>query len=105
MLKELLQLSNIFSNKLDNLGNSSDMKDVISHCYSKNVTSIWLPARRKNRVANHSKIDLGAVKRHRVVRHSEINVQAIRINGVASHFGMDKKDIEKNRIAGHFRIK
>ena len=45
----------MFYNRFNNLVNSSDKKDIISHCQNKNVTSSQLSAIEKNRIAGHSK--------------------------------------------------
>ncbi len=47
-------LSNIFSNRLNDLVDNSDKKDVINCCQNKNTTSPQLPATERNRVAGHS---------------------------------------------------
>ena len=52
--EEVVLLSNIFSNKLDNLVDSSDKEDIISRRQNKNVTSHQLPAIGKDRVAGDS---------------------------------------------------
>ena len=47
-------LSNIFSNKLNELVNSFDKEDVISCRQNRYTTSPQLPATRKDRVASYS---------------------------------------------------
>ncbi len=47
-------LSNMFSNKLDDLVDSSDEEDVISHRQNRNTTSPQLLATGKDRIAGHS---------------------------------------------------
>ncbi len=49
-----MPLSNIFSNRLDDLVDSSNEEDVISRRQNKNATSPQLPATGRDRVADHS---------------------------------------------------
>ncbi len=51
--KEVVQLSNIFSNRLDDLVDSSDKEDVINCRQNRNATSLQLPAIRSNRIASY----------------------------------------------------
>ena len=53
--KEVVLLSNMFSNRFDNLVNNSDKEDVINHCQNRNVINSQLPAIGKNKVVGHSK--------------------------------------------------
>ncbi len=53
--EKIVPLSNMFSNKLNDLINSSDEEDVISRRRNKNATSPQLPATRRDKVAGHSK--------------------------------------------------
>lgn len=80
-----MQLSNIFINKLDNLVDSSDDKDIISRHWSENATSCQLQAIGRNRVADHSKIE----------------EETVEINRVASHSEKKEGVVEKNRVTGH----
>ena len=57
MQEEVVSLSNIFSNRFDDLVNSSNKEDVISRCQNRNLTSPQLPAIRKDRVATHSELE------------------------------------------------
>ena len=47
----------MFSNRLNNLVNSSNKKDVISYCQNKNTKNPQLLAIKKDRVAKHSKLE------------------------------------------------
>ncbi len=49
-----MPLSNTFSNRLDDLVDSSDEEDVISRRQNRNATSLQLPATGRDRVAGHS---------------------------------------------------
>ncbi len=49
-----MPLSNTFSNRLDNLVDSSDKEDVISRRRNRNTTSPQLSATGRDRVAGHS---------------------------------------------------
>ncbi len=51
--EEVVSLSNTFSNRLDDLVNSSDKKDVISRRQNRNATSSQLSAKGRDRVAGH----------------------------------------------------
>ena len=53
--KKVGLLSNIFSNRLNDLVNSSDEEDVINQYHNKNAMSPQLPAIVKNKVVNYSK--------------------------------------------------
>lgn len=78
--KEIKPLFNIFSNRLDNLVNSYDEENIISHCQNRNATSPQLPAIEKNRVAGHSKIEEGATERNRVTGCFEIKEEIESVN-------------------------
>ncbi len=53
--EEVMSLSNMFNNKLDDLVDSSNKEDVISHHQNKNATSPQLPAISRNKfTTNHS---------------------------------------------------
>ena len=64
--EEVVPLSNIFSDRLDDLVDSSNNKDVISRRQKRNATSPRLPATGKNGVAGHSGIEEGAAEGKRV---------------------------------------
>ncbi len=49
-----MPLSNTFSNRLDDLVDSSDEEDVISRRRNRNATSPQLPSTGRDRVAGHS---------------------------------------------------
>ena len=76
-----MPLSNIFSNGLDDLVNSSDDKNVISRRQKKNATSPQLPAIGRNGVAGHSGIEKGAARRNRVAGHSGMEPEIDGANG------------------------
>ena len=52
--KEVVLLSNAFSNRFDHLVNTSDKEDVISRCRTRNVTSPQLLGTGRIRVAGSS---------------------------------------------------
>lgn len=56
MQKEIVPLSNIFSNRLDDFVDNSNKEDVISCCQNWDATSPWLLAIEKNKVVGHSEI-------------------------------------------------
>lgn len=67
-----MPLSNIFSNKLDDLINISNKEDVISRCHqTRNMTSLQLPGIRRNRVANHYEMEEKAIGKNGVTRYSK----------------------------------
>lgn len=55
--EEVVPLFNLFSNRLDDLVDSSDEEDIISRRLGRNVTSPQLPATRGNRVSGNSELD------------------------------------------------
>ena len=81
--EEVVPLSNVFSNRLDDLVNTSDEEDVISRRQTRNATSPRLPGREKNRVAGNSQIQERASGRNRVAGHSEREERATERNRVA----------------------
>lgn len=52
-----MSLSNLFSNRLDNLIDSSNEENIISCCSDKNATNPQLPAIWENEVTGDSKLD------------------------------------------------
>ena len=70
--EEVVLLFNIFSNRLDELIDSSNNKDVISCRQKRNVTIPQLPATEKNRVAGHSGMEEGTAGWNKVASHSEM---------------------------------
>lgn len=54
--KEIVSLSNMFSNGSDDIVNNSDEKNVISRYRNRNTTSLWLLVTGKSRVADHSRL-------------------------------------------------
>ena len=83
MQEQVVPLSNVFNNKLDNFVNTSDDEDVISRRQTRNATSPQLPGRGKNRVAGNSQMQEGASRRNKVASHSERKKRATGRNGVA----------------------
>lgn len=67
-----MPLSNIFSDKLDNLVNSSGDENIISRCRKKNATSPRLLVTGRNGVASYSEIEEGVAEKNRVASHSRI---------------------------------
>ena len=67
-----MQLSNIFSDRLDDLVNSSHNKNIISRRQRRNATSPQLPATGRNGVAGHSGIEKWAAGRNRIADHYRI---------------------------------
>lgn len=84
MQKEVVPLSNIFSDRLDDLVNSSDDEDVISRHRKRNATSPRLPATGRNGVAGHSEMEEGAAGRNRVTSHSGMEPGMEGANGDSS---------------------
>ncbi len=54
LLEEVVSLSNTFNNRLDDLVDSSDKEDIISHRQNRNASSPQLPATGRDRVVRHS---------------------------------------------------
>lgn len=81
MQKEVLSLSNAYSNRIDNLIDSSDKENVLSHYQTKNATSSRLPSTGINRVTDHSKIEEGATGKNGVAGHSERGEKIESVNG------------------------
>lgn len=70
--EKVVQLSNLFGSRLNDLVNSFDKKDIISYCQRTNATSPWLPTTGRNGVAGQFELRKKTVGRNRVVTHSEI---------------------------------
>lgn len=64
--KKIVSLFTIFSNKLDDLVNSSNEEYVISCSQNRNITSLWLPTIGGNRVASSFKVEKRIIKKNRV---------------------------------------
>lgn len=79
--EEFVLLSNIFSNRLDDLVNSFDNNNVISHHQRKNATSSQLLVIGKNRVTSHSGIEKKAARKNRIASYSEIKPGIENANG------------------------
>lgn len=70
-----MQLLNIFSDRLNNLINSSNNKDVISYGQKKNVTSPQLLAKRRNRVSGQVEIEKKVAERNRIADYFKIKLE------------------------------
>lgn len=68
--KEVVQLSNIFSNKLNDLIDSFNSKNIINNCLRKNAISFQLLAIEKTQFASHFKIEKRLIGKSRVAGHS-----------------------------------
>ena len=88
--EEVVPLSNVFSNRLDDLVDTSNKEDVISRHQTGNATSPRLPGRKKNRVTGNFQMQEGASGKNRVAGHSEKEERATGRNGVAGR--SDKKE-------------
>ena len=95
--EEVVPLSNVFSNRLDDFVDTSDEEDVISRRWTRNATSPWLPRRGKNRIAGNSQMQEGALGRNRVAGHSKREERATGRNGVA---GRSDKEEEMESANG-----
>lgn len=80
-----MSLSNMFSNKFDNLVNSSNKEDVISNCQIKNTMSYQIFATERNKVTNHYQIDERAFGKNKVTGYSEIEKKALRKSRVSGY--------------------
>ncbi len=94
--EEVVPLSNMFSNRLDDLVDSSDEKNVICCRRTRNATSPRLPVTRRNRISEE-----GASGKNRVAGHSEMKEGASGRNGVACHPEMEEGATARNRVAGY----
>ena len=81
--EEVVPLSNMFNNRLDDLVNTFDKEDVISYYQTRNATSPRLPERGKNKVACNS----------------QMQKKALGMNGVAGYSKRDERAIGRNRVA------
>lgn len=91
MQKEIILLSNLFSNRLDNFVNSFDKENIICYCQTKKVTSSWLLDIKKNRVVNYFKIKKKALEKNRIIGYSKIEEKAIDKNKITSQFKIEEK--------------
>lgn len=57
MQEKIVLISNLLSNRLDNLVNSFNKKVIINYCQNKNVTSFWLLVTRRNDVVYYCKLE------------------------------------------------
>ena len=55
--EEIVPLSNIFNNRLDDLIDSSNKKDIISYYQNRNATNSQLPATGKDRVTSYFELE------------------------------------------------
>ena len=76
-----MPLSNLFSNKLDDLVDSFDDKDVISRRRKENVTRPRLSVIGRNEVASHFEIEKGATGKNRVAGDTGIEHEIEGVNG------------------------
>lgn len=86
--KEFEPLSNIFSNRLNDLIYSSNKKDIIGHRQNGNAISLEQLATRKNRVVGPSKIEEKALERNKIVGGSKIDQEIENANGNKLNFGL-----------------
>ncbi len=99
-LKEkVMPLSNVFSNRLDDLVDSSDEENVIRCCRTRNATSLRLPGTGRKKIAEE-----GASGRNRVAGHSEMEEGTSEKNRVAGHPEMEEGATGRNRVADHSEI-
>lgn len=89
--EKVVPLFNVFTNRLDNFINTSNKKNVISHCQTRNVTSLWLPGTRRNKLAGYSEIEKGALRKNRVTSHFKIEKGATGRNEVAGYSEKGKR--------------
>lgn len=68
----------MFINRLDDFINTSDKKDIISHCQTRNAISSKLLGIGRNRVTSHFEIEKRASKKNRIAGRSEIEEKATR---------------------------
>ncbi len=94
--EEVVPLSNVFSNKLDDLVDSSDEEDAIRCRRTRNTTSSRLPVTGRNRIAEE-----GASGRNRVAGHSEMEERTSGRNRVAGHPEIKEGATGRNRVSGH----
>ena len=70
--EEIVPLSNIFSNRLNDFIDNSDDENVISCRQRRNATSLRLPATGRDKVIDHSRMEEGAAGRNKVASHSRM---------------------------------
>ena len=95
--EKVVPLCNVFNNRLDDLVDTSNEKDVISRRQTGNATSPRLLKRGKNKVAGNSQMQEGALERNRVAGHSEREERAIGRNGIPGRFDREKRIEGANR--------
>lgn len=100
-----MPLSNIFTDRLDDLVDSSNNKDVINRNHSEYATSPLPPAINRNGGADHCKIEEGVVRTNRVARYSVREEEAVRKNRVTGHSKKEEGNEERNRVLGYSRMK
>ena len=98
--EKVMPLSNVFSNRLDDLVDSSNEEDVICCRRTRNATSLRLPGTGRKKIAEE-----GTSGRNRVACHSEMEKGASGRNRVAGHPEMEEGATGRNRVADHSEIK
>ena len=73
MQKKIMQLSNKFRNRLNDLVNIFDKKNIISCYHNRNTTiSFYLLVIVRNNIADLTKVEKRALKKNRVASHFKI---------------------------------
>lgn len=88
-------LSNVFSNRLNDLVDNSDKENIISCRQTRNKTSPQLSNTGRNRVIGHFEIEKGAIKRNKVVRYSKKGEEMEGVNADMSKIGFLDQGITK----------
>lgn len=84
--KEVVSLSNAFSYRLDNIVDTSNKENIISHRQTKNAISLWLLNTEKNRVLGYLSVEKKTLEKNKVTSHSKIEEEATKRNEVTGHF-------------------
>ena len=100
--KEIMLLSNLFSNKLDNLISTLNKEDVFSYCQTENAISSQWPGKKKNRVVGNSQMQEEALEKNRVTGHVERKERVKKKNEVIEHF--ERKEEIKNTNGNMFEV-
>lgn len=93
--EEVVPLSNVYSNRIDDLVDSSNKEDIINRYQSRNATCLQLPDISKNRVAGHSKIKEGVIRKNGVTGHSERGEGMEDMNGDMSEISFIDRGITR----------
>lgn len=88
----------MFSNRLDNLLNSFDKKNIISCCQNRDVTSLRLSVTRWNSVVSHTKIDKNNLRMNRDGDHTETHKSALKKNEKAGDSKIKEEMSSANRV-------